>query len=97
MIGLATSALMPPTSIVYGIAVGMSIAVMLLAGRLHPPAAANASLAFHTMPTAWKFLAIVVVGASFIAIIAHFARNLGADAGLSLAASGEVRGETFSE
>lgn len=74
MIGLATSALMPPTSIAYGIAVGMSIAVMLLTDRLHPPAAANAILAFHIMTTGWVFLAIVLAGASLIAIMAHLAR-----------------------
>jgi CBS-domain-containing membrane protein len=75
LIGIGAAALLAPTPPDYAIAAAASMAAMVLTNRLHPPAAANAILAFHLSTSSFDFFVVVLVGASMIAIIACCGRS----------------------
>lgn len=77
LIGLAASSFLPATPLAYGVAAGISMAVMMLDGRLHPPAAANAVLAFHAIVSPADFILAVLTGAATIAAFARLQRGSG--------------------
>lgn len=72
--GLALALALPAGPVAYAAAAGLSMAAMLLLDRLHPPAIANALLAFQVRDDGAAFILAIMAGATIIACIAGVVR-----------------------
>jgi CBS-domain-containing membrane protein len=69
VIGLVSCQLLPNVSLSIGLAVGLSIAIVLVADVLHPPAMVNAALAWTSSASPMTFLSTAAIGGLMLAMV----------------------------